>query len=293
MAEKESCACEPNSGCDSCGDKKGSGCAGESHGTHGSPGSPEPEKLRENDNSRIKNVIGIMSGKGGVGKSSVTSLLASGFRKKGLSIGILDADITGPSIPKMFGVHRPAENTGFGLIPGSSPGGVKIMSLNLLVPNEDDPVIWRGPILAGAVKQFYTDVLWGNLDYLFVDLPPGTGDVPLTVMQSLPLNGLIVVSSPQDVSIMVVKKAMKMAQIMGVPILGLIENLGRTVCPLCGGEYDIFGPSKGKAVAETFGIPYLGTMPVDPLLSQLCDEGKVEEYQSNLFVHLIPEMINH
>jgi Mrp family chromosome partitioning ATPase len=234
-----------------------------------------------------------MSGKGGVGKSSVTSLLASGFRKKGLSIGILDADITGPSIPKMFGVHRPAENTGFGLIPGSSPGGVKIMSLNLLVPNEDDPVIWRGPILAGAVKQFYTDVLWGNLDYLFVDLPPGTGDVPLTVMQSLPLNGLIVVSSPQDVSIMVVKKAMKMAQIMGVPILGLIENLGRTVCPLCGGEYDIFGPSKGKAVAETFGIPYLGTMPVDPLLSQLCDEGKVEEYQSNLFVHLIPEMINH
>lgn len=287
MAEKESCACEPNGSCNSCGEKKSEGCAGESHGD------PGIEKLAENNNSRIKNVIGIMSGKGGVGKSSVTSLLASGFRKKGFGVGILDSDITGPSIPKMFGVRSQAENTGFGLLPGKSSGGVKIMSLNLLVPNEDDPVIWRGPVIAGAVKQFWTDVMWGDLDYLFVDLPPGTGDVPLTVMQSLPMNGLIVVSSPQDVSIMVVKKAIKMAQIMAVPILGLVENLGRTICPLCGGEYDIFGQSKGKDVAEKFGIPFLGTMPVDPLLSRLCDEGKVEEYQSNLFVHLIPEMITH
>lgn len=285
MGDKDSCACEPNSNCESCGEKKEGGCSGgQAQGI---------EKLRENDYSRIKNVIGIMSGKGGVGKSSVTSLLAAGFRKKGFNVGVLDADITGPSIPKMFGIHKHAENTGFGLIPAESPGGVKIMSLNLLVPNEDDPVIWRGPVIAGAVKQFWTDVMWGELDYLFVDLPPGTGDVPLTVMQSLPLNGLIIVSSPQAVSVMVVKKAIKMAQIMAVPIIGLIDNFGKTSCPHCGGELDLFGQGQGKVIAEAFDIPYLGVMPVDPLLARLCDTGKVEEYQSNLFTSFIPGVLVH
>lgn len=283
MGAKESCVCEPNGNCESSGGKKEGACSG------GQP--QEIEKLPENDYSHIKNVIGIMSGKGGVGKSSVTSLLASGFRKRGFNVGVLDADITGPSIPKMFGIQKHAENTGFALLPPESPGGVKIMSLNLLVPNEDDPVIWRGPIIAGAVKQFWTDVMWGELDYLFVDLPPGTGDVPLTVMQSLPLNGLIIVSSPQDVAVMVVKKAIKMAQIMAVPIIGLVENFGRTACPHCGGELDLFGQEQGKVVAAAFGIPYLGAMPIDPQLAKLCDTGKVEDYQNNLFNHLIPELI--
>ncbi|MHB8985158.1 MAG: Mrp/NBP35 family ATP-binding protein [Eubacteriales bacterium] len=289
MTDKSACgSCgdqDSSCGCESCEDKQADGCPGaKSH---------EPEKLVENDHSKIKNVYAVMSGKGGVGKSSVTALLASGFKKKGYNVGILDADITGPSIPKMFGLKGPAESTGFGILPMTSPGGIKVMSLNLLVPNENDPVIWRGPVIAGAVKQFWTDVLWGNLDYLFVDLPPGTGDVPLTVMQSLPVNGLIIVSSPQDLAVMVVKKAIKMAQIMSVPIIGLVENLSSTVCPHCGGEIELFGRGQGKEVSEELGIPFLGDLPVDPLLSKLCDEGKVEEYQSNLFVHLIPEAIIH
>ena len=288
MAEKSTCSScgeQGSSSCESCGDRQEGACSGAA--------SHEPEKLAENDYSRIKNVYAVMSGKGGVGKSSVTALLASGFKKKGYHVGILDADITGPSIPKMFGLQGPAESTGFGILPMTSPGGVKVMSLNLLVPREDDPVIWLGPIIAGAVKQFWTDVLWGDVDYLFVDLPPGTGDVPLTVMQSLPVNGLIIVSSPQDLAVMVVKKAIRMAQIMSVPIIGLVENLSHAVCPHCGGEIELFGRGQGKKVSEELGIPFLGELPVDPLLSKLCDEGKVEEYQSNLFFHLIPEMIIH
>ncbi len=254
-----------------------------------------PEKLSVNEFSNVQNVIAIMSGKGGVGKSSVTSLLATGFRKKGFEVGVLDADITGPSLPRMFGIkggiQGKPEGTMFGLLPSESSTGIKVMSVNLLVPNEDDPVIWRGPLLGKMVGQFWTDVVWSNLDYLFVDLPPGTGDVPLTVMQSLPLNGMIVVSSPQDLAVMIVKKAIKMAKLMDIPILGLIENMSEVICPKCGESFQLFGPGRGAEVAKTFNIPFLGSLPVDPKLSGLCDRGKVEEYESELFNSAIPDML--
>jgi len=263
--------------------EKNSGC--------GHEGNTVIKKLPENESSHIKNVIAVMSGKGGVGKSSVTSLLASECRKKGYSVGVLDADITGPSLPKMFGIKGMAKSNGVAILPLNSNNGIRIMSLNLLTPNEDDPVIWRGPVISGTVKQFWTDVAWGDLDYLFVDLPPGTGDVPLTVMQSLPLNGLIVVSSPQDLAVMIVSKAIKMAKLMNVPILGLVENMSGAVCPHCGEEFELFGPSQGKEIAQKFQIPFIGGLPVDPNFSKLCDQGKIEEYDSNLFINFIPEKL--
>lgn len=266
--------------------EKNVGCG---HGGCGHEGKSGIQKLPENELSHIKNVIAVMSGKGGVGKSSVTSLLACEAKKKGYSVGVLDADITGPSLPKMFGVKGMAESTGFALLPLSSDNGIRVMSLNLLTHNEDDPVIWRGPVIAGTVKQFWTDVAWGELDYLFVDLPPGTGDVPLTVMQSLPLDGLIVVSSPQDLAVMIVSKAIKMAQHMNIPILGLVENMNCAICPHCGEEFELFGPGQGKEISEKFKVPFIGGLPIDPNLSKLCDQGKIEEYNSNLFKNLIPE----
>lgn len=261
-------------------DEKTGGCG------HG--GKSAIEKLAENEFSHIKNVIAVMSGKGGVGKSSVTSLLASEYRKSGYAVGVLDADITGPSLPKMFGIKSGVKSNGSALLPSISENGIRVMSLNLLTANEDDPVIWRGPIIAGTVKQFWTDVAWGDLDYLFVDLPPGTGDVPLTVMQSLPLNGLIVVSSPQDLAVMIVSKAIKMAQYMHIPILGLVENMSYAVCPHCGERLELFGASQGKEVAQKFQIPFIGGLPVDPKFSKLCDEGKIEAYDSNIFANFIP-----
>jgi Mrp family chromosome partitioning ATPase len=263
---------QQGAGCGSCEEKKDGACDGES--------SCGIEILPENDDSRIRNVIAIMSGKGGVGKSSVTSLLACAFKRRGYKVGVLDADITGPSLPRMFGVREMAASTGYAILPSISSTGIKIMSLNLLTPNEDDFVIWRGPIISGAVKQFWTDVAWGEIDYLFVDLPPGTGDVPLTVMQSLPLDGLVIVSSPQDLAVMIVKKAIRMAQHMNVPILGLVENMTGAVCPHCGGEFMLFGPGQGREIAKNFGIPFLGGIPVDPLLSKYCDQGQVEKYDN-------------
>lgn len=247
------------------------------------------EKLSFNEFSSVKNVIAVMSGKGGVGKSSVSSLLACGFRKKGFEVGILDADITGPSVPRMFGIKGKSEGTQFGILPSETKTGIKVMSINLLLQKEEDPVIWRGPILSGVVKQFWTDVVWADLDYLFVDLPPGTGDVPLTVMQSLPLSGMIVVTSPQELAVMIVNKAVKMAQQMNIPLLGLIENMSSVICPKCGEEFQLFGPSHGKEVAEKFSVPYIGNMPVDPQLAELCDLGRVEDYETNLFDGFIPE----
>ncbi|MCG9966807.1 Mrp/NBP35 family ATP-binding protein [Pelotomaculum terephthalicicum JT] len=249
------------------------------------------QKLPENELSHIRNVIAVVSGKGGVGKSSITSILACEYRKKGYSVGVLDADITGPSLPKMFGIKSGVKSNGSALLPSISDNRIRVMSLNLLTSNEDDPVIWRGPVISGTVKQFWTDVAWGDLDYLFVDLPPGTGDVPLTVMQSLPLNGLIVVSSPQDLAVMIVSKAIKMAQHMNIPILGLVENMSSAVCPHCGERFELFGPSRGKEIAEKFKIPFIGGLPIDPHLSKLCDQGKIEEYDSNLFENLIPEKL--
>ncbi len=229
-----------------------------------------------NNFGQIKQVVAIMSGKGGVGKSSVTALLATSLRQQGLKVGILDADITGPSIPKLFGVKGKLGHNGLALEPGVSVKGIKIVSINLLLDREDQPVIWRGPILAGAVKQFFEEVDWGDLDYLLVDLPPGTGDVPLTVMQSLPVDGLVVVSTPQGLVEMIVKKAVHMAKQLEIPILGLVENYSYFACPDCQKKVEIFGKSSALKVTEELGITLLGQLPIIPEVAALGDEGKIE-----------------
>ncbi|WP_031513763.1 Mrp/NBP35 family ATP-binding protein [Desulfofalx alkaliphila] len=253
-----------------------------------------PQKLAANDSTMVKNIIAVMSGKGGVGKSSVTSLLAVSLAKQGYKVGILDADITGPSIPKMFGVvERPGKGTGIGFEPPkSSLLGIKIMSLNLLLENEDDPVIWRGPIIAGAVKQFWTDVEWGKLDYLLLDLPPGTGDVPLTVMQQIPLNALVIVTSPQDLASMVVRKAVRMVELIEppVPILGMVENMSYFVCPHCKEESQIFGKGHGES-ADKLNLPMLAVLPIDGKFADLCDKGRIEEYETDAFKNF-PQLMN-
>lgn len=246
------------------------------------------EKLSQPENSHIGRTIAVMSGKGGVGKSSVSALLAVALAKEGYRVGMLDADITGPSIPKLFGLKDHASIINDKIIPSDSKLGIKVVSLNLLLPREDDPVIWRGPLIGGAVKQLWTDVLWGELDYLIVDLPPGTGDAPLTVLQSLPLDGLVIVSSPQDLAIMVVKKAIKMARMMNVPILGLVENMSGLVCPHCGGQIEMFGKSKADEVAVATGLRLLGRLPLDPDLSLLADSGAIEDYPVELFKNITP-----
>jgi len=254
------------------GHKIGDGCGGqESRGTI--------EKLKAHELSDIAHVVAVMSGKGGVGKSSVTALLAVRMSRQGFRVGIMDADITGPSIPRMFGVKEQPASLGFGILPVGTRTGISIMSLNLLLPHEDDPVIWRGPLIAGAVRQFWTDVAWGDLDYLLVDLPPGTGDAPLTVLQSLPLDGLVIVSSPQDLAVMVVKKAIKMAEVLGVPILGLVENMTYVTSPRCGEMIRVFGSGQGERVAQETGMRFLGELPLDPHLAELCDRGEVEQYE--------------
>lgn len=239
------------------------------------------EKLLYGSLNNIKNVIAIMSGKGGVGKSSVTSMLACSLARMGQKVGILDADITGPSQPRAFGLRfPPIANTEYGLEPPVTALGIKMMSINFFLPNEDDPVIWRGPMLAGAINQFWSEVDWRELDYLLIDLPPGTGDVPLTVMQTLPINGIIVVTSPQDLVLMVVKKTIKMANKINVPILGMVENMSHVVCPCCSEKLYIFGESKGPRVAQSLNIDFLGDLFWDGQLNKLIDTGKVEEYQS-------------
>ena len=226
--------------------------------------------------TRIKKVIGVVSGKGGVGKSLVTSLLAVMMQREGYMTGIMDADITGPSIPRVFGVHDKAKSNGSGIYPEYSQTGIAMMSLNLLVENENDPVVWRGPVIAGVVKQFWTEVMWGDLDVLFVDLPPGTGDVPLTVFQSLPLDGIIVVTSPQDLVSMIVGKAIKMAQMMNIPILGLVENMSYVLCPDCGKRIHLFGESKLDSVAADYGIATIDRLPIEPSWAAQCDSGTIE-----------------
>ena len=230
-----------------------------------------------NAQSNVKHVIGVVSGKGGVGKSFVTGSLANMMAAQGYKVGILDADITGPSIPKMFGVHGQVYGTEDGMVPMAAENGIKIMSVNLLLDNEEDPVIWRGPVIAGTVKQFWTDVIWGDLDYLFVDMPPGTGDVPLTVFQSLPVDGVVIVSSPQDLVRMIVMKAYKMAQMMSVPVLGIVENYSYLVCPDCGKKLSIFGESHIDEIAAEIGVPVLGKMPIHPEFAELVDEGRFAE----------------
>ena len=234
-----------------------------------------------NELSSVKKVIAVVSGKGGVGKSTVTCSLAAAMAALGKKVGVLDADITGPSVPRAFGIHERAAGSELGIYPAVSKGGVELMSLNLLTERETDPVVWRGPVIAGAVKQFWTDVIWGDLDYLFVDMPPGTGDVPLTVFQSLPVDGVIVVTAPQTLVGMIVTKAVKMAEMMDVPVLGLVENYSYFQCPDCGGRHPIFGESTIDALGAHLSLPVLAKLPLDPALSRAMDEGRLEEYQPN------------
>ena len=234
------------------------------------------QKAQLNEHSSVKKVIGVVSGKGGVGKSMVTALSALAATRNGYKTGIMDADITGPSIPKMFGVHSKAFGSDFGIMPAVTPTEISLMSINLLVENETDPVVWRGPVIGGVVEQFWTDVCWGDLDVLFIDMPTGTGDVPLTVFQSLPIDGIIVVTSPQDLVSMIVAKAVNMANLMNIPVLGLVENMSYITCPDCGRKIEMFGPSQAEAVAAANGIKLLERLPIDPVLSQEADQGKIE-----------------
>ncbi|WP_144743252.1 Mrp/NBP35 family ATP-binding protein [Enorma burkinafasonensis] len=241
-------------------------------------GQSAPTQFEENSLSETKRVIAVLSGKGGVGKSLVTGALAVELSRRGHTVGILDADITGPSIPKMMGMSgKRAHGLGKLLLPEISSTGIKVMSSNLLLERETDPVLWRGPVIAGAIRQFWSDTSWGPLDYLLVDMPPGTGDVALTVFQSLPVDGIVVVTSPQDLVSMIVAKAVNMADKMNVPVLGVVENMSYITCPDCGRKIEVFGPSKLDEVAEGYGIPVLGRVPIDPALALACDAGAIEE----------------
>lgn len=234
--------------------------------------------------ARVRSVIGVCSGKGGVGKSMVTSVLAVMLSKKGLQVGILDADVTGPSIPKAFGLRGRIKGDADGIFPAQTHGGIQIVSVNLLLENAEAPVLWRGPIIAGVVKQFWTDVIWDGLDVLLIDMPPGTGDVPLTIFQSIPIDGLIIVTTPQDLVSMIVKKARNMASMMGVKVFGLIENMSYVLCPGCEKPFELFGKGKTLEAAHEMGVPLLDKMPVDPRITELCDEGKIEEIKTDYLV---------
>ena len=262
MPENSSCSSASTCSRESC-----EGCPSKAKG--GSGIAKEPM----NKASNVKKVIGVVSGKGGVGKSFVTSSLACAMNKAGYKVGIMDADITGPSIPKMYGLKGAAMANDEGIYPMITKNGIKVMSINLLLPTEDTPVIWRGPVLANMVKQFWTDVIWGDVDYLFVDMPPGTGDVPLTAFQSLPIEGIVIVTSPQDLVKMIVKKAFNMAEMMKIPVLGIVENYSYVKCPDCGKEIKVFGESHIDEIAAELKVPVLGKMPIDVKLAELADSG--------------------
>lgn len=243
----------------------------------------EPQDLHESLNklSSVKKVIGVISGKGGVGKSLVTSTLAVEMNRRGYKTAVLDADITGPSIPKAFNIHSRAMGNDDGIFPVTTETGIDIMSINLLLKNETDPVIWRGSLISGTVKQFWTDVIWENEDFMFVDMPPGTGDVALTVFQSIPVDGIVIVTSPQDLVSMIVAKAVKMAQMMNVPILGIVENMSYFMCTECGKKHYIYGDSKIDEIAEEYNTKVLAKIPIDPEIASLVDQGKVEMYNAD------------
>ena len=243
-----------------------------------------------NPYSSVKKVIAVVSGKGGVGKSLVTSMLASEMQRRGHSCAILDADITGPSIPKSFGITQHAYGTDEYLLPVTTPGGIQIMSINLILENETEPVVWRGPVIAGAVTQFWTDVLWSDVDYMFVDMPPGTGDVPLTVFQSLPIDGIVIVTTPQDLVGMIVSKAVNMAGLMNIPVLGIVENMSYYTCPDCGKQHAIFGESKVEEVAKQFQIPHTAKLPIDPVIATMVDAGKVESVPGGNIAALVDDL---
>ena len=250
-------------------------------------GAPLAKKL-----NKVRRVIAVVSGKGGVGKSSVSSLLAVALKRLGQEVGILDADITGPSIPKIFGIHGHPMGSPLGILPVESALGVKVMSINLLLPSEDDAVVWRGPLISGVIKQFWEEVIWGELDALVVDLPPGTSDASLTVMQSMPLSGVVLVTSPQDLAGMVVRKAAKMAQHLHIPILGLIENMSYFVAPDTRKRYHVFGPSHARETASQLGVPFLGQLPLDPQIAELSDLGRIEEYETEAFAPIVQTLVS-
>lgn len=254
----------------------------------------QPKSMLEEPNkmSNIGKVIGVVSGKGGVGKTLVSSLLAVSMKRLGKNVGILDADITGPSVPKAFGVHDKADACEFGIIPVKSKLGIDVMSVNLLLENESDPVVWRGPVIAGVVKQFWTDVIWKDIDYLFVDMPPGTGDVPLTVFQSLPVDGIVIVTSPQELVSIIVEKAVKMAKLMNIPIIGIIENMSYFECPDCGKRHNIYGESHIEEIAAQYNIPVLAKLPICTELAKQCDQGTVELFEGDWLNEAVNKISN-
>lgn len=266
------------SGCSTSGSCDSSSC---SSGGCSSCGSA-PQKTQAQQLSNIKNVIVVMSGKGGVGKSSFASMIAITLNKKGYKVGILDGDITGPSIPKLFGLHGNPEMTEFGAYPLKSTNGISVMSMNLLLPNDEEPVVWRGPIISGVIKQFWEEVVWGELDYLVVDLPPGTGDAQLTILQNLPVNGVYMVTSPQDLANMIVRKGIKMVNMMDIPVLGIAENMSYLSCPDCGKKIQLFGESNIAQTCSNYKVPLIGKFPLDPQLTQLGDAGRIEEYDGEV-----------
>ena len=274
MAEEQNSGCSPEA-CSSCA--HAGSCKSKK----------EDMKAPANPYSQVKKVIGVVSGKGGVGKSMVTASLALLAISQGYTVGILDADITGPSIPKMYGVHESAVGNEEGMFPCIAKDGTKIMSVNLLLERESDPVIWRGPIIAGVVTQFWTDVMWGDLDFLFVDMPPGTGDVPLTVFQSLPVDGVVIVTSPQDLVQMIVEKAYNMAKQMNIPVLGIVENYSYLECPECGKRISVFGESHIDEIAENLGTEVLGKMPIDPQLAEIVEQEKFYEAENKYLTNII------
>ena len=274
MAEEQNSGCLPEA-CSSCA--HAGSCKSKK----------EDMKAPANPYSQVKKVIGVVSGKGGVGKSMVTASLARLAISQGYTVGILDADITGPSIPKMYGVHESAVGNEEGMFPCIAKDGTKIMSVNLLLERESDPVIWRGPIIAGVVTQFWTDVMWGDLDFLFVDMPPGTGDVPLTVFQSLPVDGVVIVTSPQDLVQMIVEKAYNMAKQMNIPVLGIVENYSYLECPECGKRISVFGESHIDEIAENLGTEVLGKMPIDPQLAEIVEQEKFYEAENKYLTNII------
>lgn len=255
--------------CSTCGEE----CA--------SRGAPQSFLEKTNDLSHVKRVVGVVSGKGGVGKSLVTSLLATELRRREKKVAVLDADITGPSIPKCFGLKQRAMSDESGLYPVETKTGIRVMSVNLLLEEETNPVVWRGPVIAGAIKQFWTDVVCGDVDYMFVDMPPGTGDAPLTVFQSLPLSGIVIVASPQELVGMIVSKAVEMAKMMNVPVLGLIENMSYFACPDCGKQFSVFGESHIDEVAAKYGLKVLCKLPIEPKLAAACDKGAIELFEGD------------
>lgn len=241
---------------------------------------------------KVKKIVAVMSGKGGVGKSSIAGLLASSLKRRELGVGILDADITGPSIPMLFGLNTSPTGSEHGIIPVVSTSGIKIISVNLLLPDPDQPVIWRGPLISKTIKQFWEDIIWGELDFLVVDLPPGTADAALTVMQSLPLDGVLLVTTPQDLAGMVVRKAANMIKMIQVPLLGIVENMSYVICPNCGQHFDLFGPSKAEKTGQMVGTRIIGSFPIDPSLAVLCDAGSIENYSSSILEEITSQIFD-